>query len=176
MCLSNFKAIRQSKLPISRLRDFMRSYDKTSYGILKWGPGFQWSCMNVLSKLGECAFNSFSPSDCMIKNQRTGSTLVQVMVAWGHQAITLTNVDCCITYNLQTYFSEILLKHSKLSFKKIPSKILSTKCQPFGSGLIVCIYGKSPLALIYTWFQQSDRECCNYRQLQIDIHVVTQKV
>ena len=35
MCLSNFKAMRQFKLPISRLRDFTRSYDKTSYSILK---------------------------------------------------------------------------------------------------------------------------------------------
>ena len=34
MCLSNFKTIRKSKLPISWLRDF-RSYDKTSYQILK---------------------------------------------------------------------------------------------------------------------------------------------
>ena len=37
-CLSNFKAMRQFKLPISRLRDFTRSYDKMSYPILKWGP------------------------------------------------------------------------------------------------------------------------------------------
>ena len=32
-CLSNFKAMRWFKLPISRLRDFMWSYDKTSYRI-----------------------------------------------------------------------------------------------------------------------------------------------
>ena len=38
-CLSNFTAIRSFKLPISRLRDFTRSYDKTSYGILKRGRG-----------------------------------------------------------------------------------------------------------------------------------------
>ena len=31
MCLSYFKAMRQFKLPIPRLRDFMRSYDKASY-------------------------------------------------------------------------------------------------------------------------------------------------
>ena len=37
--LSNFRAILWFKLPISRLRDFTRSYDKTSYRILKWGPG-----------------------------------------------------------------------------------------------------------------------------------------
>ena len=34
MCLSNFKAIRQFKEPISGLRDFTRSYDKTSFRIL----------------------------------------------------------------------------------------------------------------------------------------------
>ena len=39
MCLSNFKAMRQSKVPISWLRDFTRSYDKTSFRILKRGPG-----------------------------------------------------------------------------------------------------------------------------------------
>ena len=38
-CLSNFKVKRKLKLRISRLRDFTRSYDKTSYLILKRGPG-----------------------------------------------------------------------------------------------------------------------------------------
>ena len=40
MCLSNFKAIRQFKVPISWLRDFTRSYEKTSFRILRRGPGF----------------------------------------------------------------------------------------------------------------------------------------
>ena len=39
--LSYFRAIRWFKLPISRLRDFTRSYHKTSYRRLKWGPGNQ---------------------------------------------------------------------------------------------------------------------------------------
>ena len=39
MCLSNFKAIRQFKVPISWLRDFTRSYEKTSFRILRRGPG-----------------------------------------------------------------------------------------------------------------------------------------
>ena len=39
MCLSNFKAIRQLKVPISWLRDFTRSYEKTSFRILRRGPG-----------------------------------------------------------------------------------------------------------------------------------------
>ena len=38
MCLSNFKAIRQFKVPISWLRDFTRSYEKTSFRILRRGP------------------------------------------------------------------------------------------------------------------------------------------
>ena len=38
-CLSNFRAIGQFYTPISRLRDFARSYNKTSYWILKRGPG-----------------------------------------------------------------------------------------------------------------------------------------
>ena len=38
--LSNFTAIRYFKLPISRLRDFTRSYDNASYRILKRGPEF----------------------------------------------------------------------------------------------------------------------------------------
>ena len=39
MWLSNFKAMRRFKLSIPRLRDFTRSYYKTSYWILKRGPG-----------------------------------------------------------------------------------------------------------------------------------------
>ena len=35
--LSNSTAIKWFKLPISQLRDFRRSTDKTSYRILKWG-------------------------------------------------------------------------------------------------------------------------------------------
>ena len=39
MCLSNFKAIQQFKVPISWLRNFTRSDDKTSFRILRRGPG-----------------------------------------------------------------------------------------------------------------------------------------
>ena len=39
MCLSNFKAMRQFKVPISWLRDFTISYEKTSFRILRRGPG-----------------------------------------------------------------------------------------------------------------------------------------
>ena len=39
MCLSNFKAIGQFKVPISWLRDFTKSYEKTSFRILRRGPG-----------------------------------------------------------------------------------------------------------------------------------------
>ena len=39
MRLSNFKAIRQFKVPMSWLRDFTRSYEKTSFRILRRGPG-----------------------------------------------------------------------------------------------------------------------------------------
>ena len=45
MCLSNFKVIRQFKVPISWLRDFTRSYEKTSFRILRRGPGvtrYKW--------------------------------------------------------------------------------------------------------------------------------------
>ena len=38
-CLANFKAKLQFRIQISRLRDFTRSYEKTSYRILKWVPG-----------------------------------------------------------------------------------------------------------------------------------------
>ena len=42
MCLSKFKAIRQFKVPILWLRDFTRSYEMTSFRILRRGPGGQW--------------------------------------------------------------------------------------------------------------------------------------
>ena len=49
MCLSNFKAIRQFKVPISWLRDFTRSYDKTSFRILRWCPACLISSTPVLA-------------------------------------------------------------------------------------------------------------------------------
>ena len=42
MCLSNCKAIRQFKVPISWLRDFTISYEKTSFRILRRGPESCW--------------------------------------------------------------------------------------------------------------------------------------
>ena len=45
ICLSNFKAIRWFKLPISQFRDFTRSYVKTSYRILKQGAGYISKCV-----------------------------------------------------------------------------------------------------------------------------------
>ena len=39
MCLSNFKAIWQFKVPFSWLRDFARFYEKTYFRILRRGPG-----------------------------------------------------------------------------------------------------------------------------------------
>ena len=45
-CMPNFEAMWWFKLPISRLRDFMRFYDKTSYRILKRGPGVQDSSLS----------------------------------------------------------------------------------------------------------------------------------
>ena len=49
MCLSNFKAIRQFKVPISWLRDFTRSYEKTSFRILRRGPGTLMLCFDIIS-------------------------------------------------------------------------------------------------------------------------------
>ena len=46
ICLSNFKAIRQFKVPISWLRDFTRSYGKTSFRILRRGPGSSYHCIS----------------------------------------------------------------------------------------------------------------------------------
>ena len=40
MCLSNFEAIRQFKVPISWLGDFTRSHDKTSFRILRRGTSW----------------------------------------------------------------------------------------------------------------------------------------
>ena len=41
LCQSNFKVMRQFKLPILWLPDLMRSYDKMPYRIFKWGPAVQ---------------------------------------------------------------------------------------------------------------------------------------
>ena len=49
MCQSNFKAIRIFQHPISHIRVFTRSHDKTSYRILKRGPDSLRSNVKVLS-------------------------------------------------------------------------------------------------------------------------------
>ena len=48
MCLSNCKAIRTFQRSISCLRDFVRSHDKTSYQILKRGPG---CCLGMTKRI-----------------------------------------------------------------------------------------------------------------------------
>ena len=53
-CQSNFKAMRWFKLPISQLRDFARSYDKTSYRILKRGPGHKYAHVFTRVNVGLC--------------------------------------------------------------------------------------------------------------------------
>ena len=64
MCLSNFKAIRQFKVPISSLRDFTRSYEKTSFRIFRRGPGSheEWLlnvCVWVYSAEGRWYYDYF---------------------------------------------------------------------------------------------------------------------
>ena len=59
MCLSNFKVIRQFKVPISWLRDFTRSYEKTSFRILRRGPGRFSTMAQVLA----CCVTA--PSPCL---------------------------------------------------------------------------------------------------------------
>ena len=51
ICLSNFRAIGQFQIQISRLRDFVRSYSKTSFRILKQDPA-RWGIVGsvVLGK------------------------------------------------------------------------------------------------------------------------------
>ena len=63
MCLSNFKAIRQFKVPISWLRDFTRSYEKMSFRILRPGPGPGVTCWRDLrhSKLIQAGSISVLP-------------------------------------------------------------------------------------------------------------------
>ena len=79
MCLSNFKAIRQFKVPISWLRDFTRCYDKTSFRILRRGPD-DWCAITscVMAKHGlrisgistdlqeNLARDCFTPTQCKI--------------------------------------------------------------------------------------------------------------
>ena len=43
-CLSNFRAIGQFQIQISRHRDFTRSYNKTCYRILQRGPCYPGHC------------------------------------------------------------------------------------------------------------------------------------
>ena len=59
MCLSNFKVIRQFEVAISWLRDFTRSYEKTSFRILRRGPG-RFSTMAQVLACCETA-----PSPCL---------------------------------------------------------------------------------------------------------------
>ena len=60
-CLSNFRAIGQLWRQISWLRDFMRSYDKTSHRILKRDPGlFWWGNMQMVGMLFLLTANGIS--------------------------------------------------------------------------------------------------------------------
>ena len=51
MCLSNFKVMRSYKLPISRLRDFTRSYIETFYQILKRCPSHDFDSIPIRFRL-----------------------------------------------------------------------------------------------------------------------------
>ena len=59
MCLLNFKAIRQFKVPILWLRDFTRSYGKTSFRILRRGSGRD-SCAWPARCTAYCILNVWS--------------------------------------------------------------------------------------------------------------------
>ena len=52
VCLSNFIAMRWLK-PLSQLRGFARSHDKTSYRILKQGPGGHLNKKDGLTRYGD---------------------------------------------------------------------------------------------------------------------------
>ena len=56
-CLSNFRAIGRFQTPISRLRDFTRSYHKTSYRILKQSLLCLFDCQynNCINAFGACS-------------------------------------------------------------------------------------------------------------------------
>ena len=59
MCLSNFKAIQQFKVSISWLRDFTRSYEKTSFRILRQGPGWPWT--DAVMETGSIRLSTLRP-------------------------------------------------------------------------------------------------------------------
>ena len=54
MCLSNFKAVRQFKLPILRLRDFTRSYDK-----MPWESHMSMSIILINQRANDYVFQNF---------------------------------------------------------------------------------------------------------------------
>ena len=78
--LSNFKAIRWYKLPISRLGNITRSYNKTSYRILKRGPGV-WALSSSLSRQKFCA-SIITPDKSMWKIRFHGNGSISGHVDW----------------------------------------------------------------------------------------------
>ena len=68
MCLSNFKAIRQFKVPISWLRNYTRSYEKTSFRILRRGPEGEPGNYKVIAMLYVILYDKIGKSSngCMI--------------------------------------------------------------------------------------------------------------
>ena len=95
-CLSNFKAIRQFKVPISWLRDFTRSYEKTSFRILRWGPGchFKTAMFNLVLLIGIFTSSNDNALRWMPWDLAGDtSTLVQVM-AWCRQATSHYPSQC----------------------------------------------------------------------------------
>ena len=93
MCLSNFKAIRQFKVPISWLRVFTRSYEKTSFRYWDGAQGvfiiLEWNTKTIFQMI----WNGNMPQSLFYKITRLGAMMHpgdarwQVMFSyWNHMA------------------------------------------------------------------------------------------
>ena len=90
MCLSNFKAVRLFKVPISWLRDFTRSYEKTFFRILRRGPAsvdfsvarpiFKWVAKTWLQ---DCSLHNDGHTTRSIEG-----TTPPVFIDWGVECLT----------------------------------------------------------------------------------------
>ena len=81
MCLSNFKAIRQFKVPISWIRNFTRSYERTSFWILRRGPGlWRWDKRMLwkLAKMRDKKNNKTTPKQSK-KKKKTSSDEIAIL-------------------------------------------------------------------------------------------------
>ena len=143
---SNFKAIRQFKVPISWLRDFTRSYEKTSFRILRRGT-VQHNTLRprkmppILQKMfSKCIF--FYQNGCilisvLLKFVPTGPSTMNIIashnvsapkrrqaIIWTHASLVYWQINITNNANMYINYKRVIQIYCKMLCHKILSHFL----------------------------------------------------